>query len=352
MIHNSPFISDFQEELHVINDAATGVQGVIAIHSTVVGPAAGGCRFWHYNSQADLMDDAVRLARGMSYKNAMAGLPFGGGKAVLHRPTGNFDRRAVFSAFADAVAALDGQYITAEDVGTNVADMQTVRERTKYVAGLEAEPGKAGGDPSPWTSLGVFVSMRAAARVVFQSDLYGLTVAVQGTGNVGLGLCRLLKEAGAKLIVTDIDDSRLAAAAHELGATTVGVHEIVAADADIFAPCALGGTLNRETIPQMRAKLVCGGANNQLAAESDGELLVERGIVYAPDYVANAGGIINVSAEYLGETTDQVRERVLAIAPRLTAILQQSERDGTPANVVADVLARQIIAEGRSRAAA
>jgi leucine dehydrogenase len=220
------------------------------------------------------------------------------------------------------------------------------------VAGLEAEPGKAGGDPSPWTSLGVFVSMRAAARVVFQSDLYGLTVAVQGTGNVGLGLCRLLKEAGAKLIVTDIDDSRLAAAAHELGATTVGVHEIVAADADIFAPCALGGTLNRETIPQMRAKLVCGGANNQLAAESDGELLVERGIVYAPDYVANAGGIINVSAEYLGETTDQVRERVLAIAPRLTAILQQSERDGTPANVVADVLARQIIAEGRSRAAA
>lgn len=352
MVRRAPQTIDFQERLQVINDAETGVNGIIAIHSTVLGPAAGGCRFWHYDSQADLTADAVRLARGMSYKNAMAGLPFGGGKAVLQRPAGDFDRKAVFRVFADAIAALDGQYITAEDVGTNVADMKLVRERTRYVAGLDAEPGKAGGDPSPWTSLGVFESMKAAAQFCFRSDLTGLTVAVQGIGNVGLGLCRLLKEAGAKLIVADIDDARVAAVAHELGARVVGVHDILGVDADIFAPCALGGILDHRTIPQLKAKLVCGGANNQLATESDGQLLVERGVVYAPDYVVNAGGIINVSAEYLGETTEQVRARVLAIAPRLIGVLQQATHDGSPANVVADILARQIIVEGCLKAAA
>ncbi len=352
MVQDASFTTDFQERLHVVDDAETGVRGIIAIHSTALGPAAGGCRFWHYDSHAALTADAVRLARGMSYKNAMAGLPFGGGKAVLQKPIGDFDRRAVFQIFADAIAALDGEYITAEDVGTNVADMKTVRERTSYVAGLDAEPGKAGGDPSPWTSLGVFESMKAAAGITFRSDLAGSTVAVQGIGNVGLGLCRLLREAGAKLIVADIDDDRVAALAHELGAAVVGVHDIFKVGADIFAPCALGGILDHRTIPQLKAKLVCGGANNQLATEADGELLVDRGIVYAPDYVVNAGGIINVSAEYLGETTEQVRERVLAIAPRLATVLRQAERDGKPANVVADTLARQIITDGGMKAAA
>jgi leucine dehydrogenase len=194
--------------------------------------------------------------------------------------------------------------------------------------------------------------MKAAAHMCFQSDLAALTVAVQGIGNVGMGLCRLLKDAGAKLIVADIDTARAEKLASELGALQVGIHEIVGVHADIFAPCALGGILNQRTIPQLKTRLVCGGANNQLATESDGKLLVEHGIVYAPDYVVNAGGIINVSAEYLGETTEQVRERVLAIAPRLTRILQQAEREGAPANVVADTLARQLVAEGRVKAAA
>jgi leucine dehydrogenase len=352
MVHATPLATDFQERLHVINDAETGAYGIIAIHSTALGPAAGGCRFWHYASQADLTADAVRLARGMSYKNALAGLPFGGGKAVLQKPAGDFDRQALFRVFADAVEALGGQYITAEDVGTTVPDMKQIRERTLYVAGLDAEPGKAGGDPSPWTSLGVFESMKTAAEFYFHSGLAGLTVAVQGTGNVGMGLCRLLRDAGAKLVVADVDMARVARLADELGATVVDVHEIFAVDADVFAPCALGGVLNARTIPVLKAKLVCGGANNQLATERDGETLLERGIVYAPDYVVNAGGIINVSAEYLGETTEQVRERVLAIAPRLREVLQQAEREGKPSNVVADSLARQLIAEGRMKAAA
>lgn len=194
MVHQPPLATDFQERLQIIHDVETGVRGVIAIDSTALGPAAGGCRLWHYESHADLAADAIRLARGMSYKNAVAGLPFGGGKAVLQRPTGDFDRTAVFRVFAKAVAALDGQYVTAEDVGTTVADMQIVSERTKYVAGLKAKPGMAGGDPSPWTALGVFEAMKAAAAMRLQSELEGLTVAVQGVGSVGRGLCRLLRE--------------------------------------------------------------------------------------------------------------------------------------------------------------
>lgn len=352
MVRYAMQMADLQEELVLIDDAQTGARGVIAIHSTARGPSAGGCRLWHYDNQTDLIADAVRLARGMSYKNALAELPFGGGKAVLQRPPGAFDRRAVFRVFADAIAALDGRYIAAEDVGTTIEDMKTVRERTEYVAGLEADFGKAGGDPSPWTSLGVFESMKAAAQLKFGCDLADLRVAVQGVGNVGGGLCRLLKEAGARLIIADLDEVRTAALAHELDATAVSDRDIFAVQADIFAPCALGGILNHETIPQLKAELICGGANNQLATESDGALLRDRGIVYAPDYVVNAGGIINVSAEYLGETTEQVRERVLAIAPRLSRILQRAEREGSPPNVVADVMARQIIGEGPLKAAA
>ncbi len=352
MVHSAPLTNDFQERLHVINDAATGAQGIIAIHSTALGPAAGGCRFWDYASHADLTADAVRLARGMSYKNAMAGLPFGGGKAVLQMPRGEFDRAALFRSFADAVGTLEGQYITAEDVGTTVADMKQVSQRTRYVAGLDAQPGKAGGDPSPWTALGVFESMKVAAELKFHSDLSGLKVAVQGVGNVGRGLCQLLRDAGAKLVVADVDAVRAERLAEEVGATVVPVADILTVEAEVFAPCALGGVLNERTIPRLRAKLVCGGANNQLATEQDGFALAERGIAYAPDYVVNAGGIINVSAEYLGETTEQVRDRVLAIAPRLRLLLQQATREGTPSNVVADSIAQALITEGRLKAAA
>lgn len=343
---------DFQEHLHVINDVETGVTGIVAIHSTAIGPAAGGCRFWHYETEAELIGDAVRLARGMSYKNALAGLPFGGGKAVLQRPKGDFDRKAVFRLFGEAVAALQGSYITAEDVGTTIADMREVRKHSPYVAGLEVSEGMAGGDPSPWTALGVFESMRAAAREVLRFDLEGATVAVQGIGNVGSNLCRLLKREGANLIIADIDDARAAALADELGAKRVGIDEILSVEADILAPCALGGILNAKTIPSLRAKLICGGANNQLATEADGRALDLQGILYAPDYVVNAGGIINVSAEYLGETTQQVRERVGQIADRLLTIFKRADEEHLPPGRMADRLAQQMIANAGRREAA
>ena len=344
--------TDFQERLQVIHDPVTGVIGIIAIHSTALGPAVGGCRLWHYGTPSDLTADAVRLARGMSYKNAMAGLPFGGGKAVLQLPARDYDRTALLRAFAESVAALDGQYVTAEDVGTTVTDMKIVRQHTRYVAGLDAELGKAGGDPSPWTALGVFEAMKSAAEFCFQADLKGMRVAVQGVGNVGLGLCRLLKGAGASLVIADVDDRRAASAAHDLGATVVDPREIAGVDADIFAPCALGGALSHETIPRLRARLVCGGANNQLATPADGHGLADRGIAYAPDYVVNAGGIINVAAEYLGETSELVSDRVSAIAPRLIRLMEESRLDGLSTHVVADRLARRIIAERPLKAAA
>lgn len=343
---------DFEESLHVINDVETGVTGVIAVHSTALGPAAGGCRLWDYDSHADMVTDAIRLARGMSYKNALAGLPFGGGKAVLQRPEGDFDRKALFRVFGRAVAALDGRYITAEDVGTTVTDMRNVRDHTRYVAGLEVSAAMAGGDPSPWTAQGVFECMKALARDALQFDLRGATVAVQGVGNVGGNLCRLLKQAGATLIIADIDESRAAAFAEELGARHVGIDEILAIDADILAPCALGGALNANTIPSLRVRLVCGAANNQLATDGDGQALVDRGILYAPDYVVNAGGIINVAAEYLGETRQQVGDRIAEIADRLLNIIKRADEEQLPPGMMADRIAQEMIANARRREAA
>jgi leucine dehydrogenase len=300
MVHRPHEVSDFQEDIHVVSDADGEAIGVIAIHSTALGPAAGGCRFWHYDSHADLTADAIRLARGMSYKNAVAGLPLGGGKAVLQRPAGSFNRAALFHAFGDAVESLGGAYVTAEDVGTAVSDMERVRERT---------------------------------------------------GNVGAALCRMLRAAGARLVIADVDRRRVDALVAELGARAVGVDEILAADADILAPCALGGVLTSRTIPSLKARLICGAANNQLETEADGKALAARGIVYAPDYVVNAGGIINVSAEYLGEAPEAVERRIAEIAPRLTAILESAAREHIPANTVADTLARRLIARGQRAAA-
>lgn len=335
---------NFEGALHYIDDEDTGVRGVVAIHSTALGPAAGGCRFWRYDSDDEMIADAIRLARGMSYKNALAGLPFGGGKSVLQRAEGNIDRETLFRVFGQAIEALGGQYITAEDVGTTVEDMQVVRRNTSYVAGLETAPGMAGGDPSPWTALGVFLSMREAARMSLGSDVEGLTVAVQGVGNVGAGLCHLLSEAGAKLIIADVNRERVDALSKKLGATVMGADEIVGAQADIFAPCALGGVINSRSVPQLKARLVCGGANNQLETDEDGFALQSRGIVYAPDYLVNAGGIINVAAEYLHETTDEVRERVARIPERVREVLLLASQNGQPTHRVADAMAEQMIA--------
>lgn len=342
--------TDDFERLQLVDDPQTGLVAVIAVHSTALGPAAGGCRFWHYPDEDRMITDAARLAQGMSYKNALAGLPFGGGKAVIQRPEGEVDRTALFAAFGDAVAALDGAYITAEDVGTSVADMRAVRSRTRFVAGLDSADGMAGGDPSPWTALGIFEGMKAAAGIRGIA-LRGATVAVQGVGNVGGRLCQLLAREGAALIVADIDEARAAKLARALGGRQVGIDEILEAEAEILAPCALGSVLNDRTIRRLRAEVICGGANNQLEHERHGELLRDRGCLYAPDYVVNAGGIINVSAEYLGESACQVEGRVKQIAPRLLEILHRAEESGLPSNRVADDLARETIA-GRGKQAA
>lgn len=331
------------EDLRMIEDPVRGAVGIIAIHSTALGPAAGGCRLWRYETRAAMTTDAIRLARGMSYKNALAGLPFGGGKAVLQCPAGDFDRTALFEAFADAVAELGGRYVTAEDVGTHVADMRVVASRTRYVAGIDPRPGQAGGDPSPWTSLGIFEAMQAASRLVFGGDLRGLTVAVQGVGNVGERLCELLSQAGARLLVADVNGERAARVARSYGARLCRVDEILSADADVLAPCALGAVLNKQTIPALKVGLVCGGANNQLETDADGVALVERGIAYAPDYVVNAGGIINVAAEYLGESVSAVQARIDMIAGRVARIMERARAECRPANVVADEMAQALI---------
>ncbi|UKK83404.1 amino acid dehydrogenase [Sphingopyxis sp. BSN-002] len=332
-------------------DADSGLDGVIAIHSTTLGPGAGGCRFWSYPGMDEALADALRLAEGMSYKNALAGLPLGGAKAVLRRPEGDFDRARLFHAFGRAVEQLGGLYVTAEDVGTSVEDMQEVAGATRHVAGLPAAEGRAGGDPSPWTARGVFESMRAAARFVLDSDLAGLTVAVQGTGNVGADLCRRLADAGARLVIADPSAARRDRLAAILGAEVVGVDEIASVQAEIFAPCALGGALTAEAVRGLKAKLVCGAANNQLASPEVADLLMNRGIAYAPDYVVNAGGIISVSAEYLGEDASDVDYRVSQIAPRVAALLDGAARERRSPAVVADEMAEEVIA-GAERVAA
>lgn len=334
-----------------LHDADAGLDGVIAIHSTALGPGAGGCRFWRYPGMDHALADALRLAEGMSYKNALAGLPFGGAKAVLRKPEGEFDRAKIFRAFGRAVESLGGLYVTAEDVGTSVEDMQEVAGATRHVAGLPSAEGRAGGDPSPWTAKGVFVSMRAAARFVFDSDLAGLTVAVQGTGNVGADLCRRLADAGARLVIADPNPARRDRLAAVLGARVVAVDEIASVQAEIFAPCALGGALTPEVVRGLKAKLVCGAANNQLASAIVADLLMNRGIAYAPDYVVNAGGIISVSAEYLGEDESDVAYRVTEIAPRVTALLDRAVREGRSPAFIADEMAEEVIA-GAQRIAA
>lgn len=334
-----------------LHDADSGLDGVITIHSTTLGPGAGGCRFWSYASMDEALADALRLAEGMSYKNALAGLPLGGAKAVLRRPEGDFDRARLFHAFGRAVEQLGGLYVTAEDVGTSVEDMQEVAGATRHVAGLPAAEGRAGGDPSPWTARGVFESMRAAARFVLDSDLAGLTVAVQGTGNVGADLCRRLADADARLVIADPSAARRDRLAAILGAEVVGVDEIASVQAEIFAPCALGGALTAEAVRGLKAKLVCGAANNQLASPEVADLLMNRGIAYAPDYVVNAGGIISVSAEYLGEDASDVEYRVSEIAPRVAALLDRAARERRSPAVVADEMAEEVIA-GAERVAA
>ena len=306
-----------------------GVVGFIAIHSTVLGPAFGGARLFPYVREADALADVLRLSEGMTYKNALAELGAGGGKTTLFLTRPDVDRRKVFAALGRAVDLLQGQYVTAEDLGTSVNDMQTVREHTRSVAGLPSRPGTAGGDPSPWTALGVFEAMKAAARFRFGVELGGLTVALQGLGAVGMALCELLHAEGARVIATDADASRIEIAFERFGVKAEGPASIHLTAADVFAPCALGGVLSAETIPELKAKIVVGAANNQLLQpEQDAARLDARGILYTPDYVVNAGGVINVLGEYRNRSVDEVTLDVRRIGARTAALLESAKCGG------------------------
>ncbi len=333
------------------HDEASGLKAVIAVHSTVLGPAAGGCRMWAYESSDAAVTDALRLSRGMSFKNAMAGLPFGGGKAVIIGDARTRKSPEMFEAFGRMIDSLGGRYITAEDVGTTTADMEVVARHTRHVSGLHRRPGEFGGDPSPKTALGVYLGIKAAAKFrLGRGDLEGLTVAVQGVGGVGYHLCRLLSADGVKLRVADVLPSAVNRVRDELGAAAVSTESVLFEDVDVVAPCALGAVLNAQTITKLRAKVVAGAANNQLAQDRDGLMVHLAGVLYAPDYVINAGGIISVAREHLGGASDaQVTAEIGGIPVRLIEIFERARRENRPTNAVADQLARERIHAAQRR---
>jgi len=326
-------------------DEAPGYRGIIVIHSTALGPAVGGTRYWSYKTEDDAVTDALRLARGMTYKNALAGLPFGGGKSIIMRGGNAVDREQLFCAHGRMVNSLAGKYITAEDVGTSPADMEYILKETTYVGGLQGRSG----DPSPHTARGVFRAMQAAAKYKWGSDdLAGKTIAIQGCGHVGYFLAGELARVEAKLIVTDVDAAKVTRVVDEHRATAVEPEEIYSAAADVFAPCALGGVLNDQTIPQLKAALVVGGANNQLLEPRHGDLLERRGIVYAPDYAANAGGVINGACrELLGWGTPETLAKTDAIYDTLLRIFAMAEREKIPSYQAADKLAEERLQAAR-----
>lgn len=322
------------------SDEVAGYQGIIAVHSTALGPAVGGTRYWTYNTEDEAMTDVLRLARGMTYKNALAGLPFGGGKSIILRDGKAADREQLFRAHGRMVNSLAGKYFTAEDVGTSPSDMEFILKETEYVGGLQGRSG----DPSPHTARGVFRAMQAAAKYKWGSDdLSGKTVAIQGCGHVGHFLAGELARVGANLIVTDVDAAKVKRAVDDHRATAVEPEEIYSAVADIFAPCALGGVLNDETIPKLKASLVAGAANNQLLELRHGDLLEQRGIVYAPDYAANAGGVINgCCREMLGWNLENTLAKTDAIYDTLLTIFAMSKREKIPTYQAADRLAERL----------
>ncbi len=332
------------ESVHHFFDRKTGLRAIIAIHSTALGPAAGGCRMWNYATSDDALVDALRLSEGMSYKNAMADLPLGGGKAVIWGNSRTDKTPDLFRALGRAIATLDGRYWSAEDVGVSVHDMAYAAEETRYVAGLPA--GKAAsGDPSPVTAKGVFLGIKATAHRAFGTDdLSGRHVAVQGVGHVGGYVCGHLAKAGAKLTITDVNAEALAQVAKATGASVVAPADIYDVDADIFSPNALGAIINPETLPRLKAKVIAGGANNQLSTPDMGDKVMERGILYAPDYVINGGGIINVAAEISGAYDPAwVEGKVQRLVATLGEVLDQARREGRATNRVADEIARQRI---------
>ena len=345
---------DGHEKVTMVEDAATGLKAIIAVHSTAMGPAAGGCRLWTYGSDTAALTDALRLSKGMSYKNAMADLPMGGGKAVICGPVAPEHRVEVFKAFGRAVDSLGGQYITAEDVGVSVADMEIIATQTKYVSGISGGAGKSGGDPSPYTARGVRVGIESAVRAAMgRRDLDGIKVAVQGLGHVGMYLCQELAARGAHLVVADIHADRVVEAQVRFGATAVHVDDILMQAADVVAPCALGGAITEDVATHLGAKIVAGAANNQLLTPEAGRILARRGVLYAPDYVINAGGIIMVSGEISGNNEESV---VLAavdrIGGRLDDIFARAQSGEAMTFEIADQMAQAKIHAARKSKAA
>lgn len=336
---------DDHEIVHFVTDRASGLCAVIAVHSTHLGPAGGGARFWHYAEPGEAVRDALRLSRGMSFKNAMAGLPLGGGKAVILADENRTKTPEMLAAYGRAVEALGGRYVTAEDVGMSVADMVALSEHTSHVAGLPVAEGSVGGDPGPHTSYGVFLGVKAAVkRALGKDSLEGVHLAIQGAGSVASGLARRAAEEGARITLTDIDRGRAEALAVEVGGEAVEPDSIMTIEADVLSPNALGAILTAESIAALKVPVVAGGANNQLATPADGQLIHQRGILYAPDYVINAGGIINVSTEYLKDGDQQtVRGRIEQIPVRLEQIWTESAATGRNPAEVADSMAMRLI---------
>ncbi len=341
------------ESVNAFYDEATGLKTIIAVHSTARGPAAGGCRMWPYASAELAMEDALNLSRAMSYKNAVAGIDHGGGKAVIIGDSRTMKSPALFEAFGRAVDAVGGRYWTAEDVGVSPADLQAARRTTRYVAGLDGHPA-ASGDPSPVTAEGVFRGLNLAVKRRFGGDVSGMTVAIQGVGHVGAFLAEKLHAAGAKLVITDVNQEALNAVAAQTGARIVGPDAIFDEQADVFAPCALGGAVTLHTLERIKAQVVAGGANNQLATAETGRALFERGLIYAPDYVINGGGIINVAGEIRALDANAafdpawVEGKLVRLMLTLDEIFQRSIDEKRPTHEIAGEIARARIADAKA----
>ncbi len=340
---STPELFDLLEEMGheqvVINyDPSCGYRSIIAVHDTTLGPALGGTRFWQYATDMDALIDALRLSRGMTYKASVAGLNLGGGKAVIIGDNKVRDRELLMRAHGRAIDSLGGRYITAEDVGVSVEDMDFVHMETEFVVGIQGRSG----DPSPVTAYGVYRGMKACAHKKYGDDsLATRSVAVQGAGHVGYNLCRYLAEEGAKLFVADIDETKTARVAEDIGAEVVGAEEIYGVDADIFAPCAMGAIINDQTLPQLKVDIVAGAANNQLATSDQDNELEERGILYAPDYVINAGGLINVYSELAGWSLERSKRKAGEIYNVLLDIFDVAAAEGITSGEAADRVAEQ-----------
>ncbi|MCH8928032.1 MAG: Glu/Leu/Phe/Val dehydrogenase [Candidatus Marinimicrobia bacterium] len=332
------------EQVVFSNDPTTGLKAIIAIHDTTLGPALGGCRMWNYKEEKDALTDVLRLSQGMTYKAAVAGLDLGGGKAVIIGNSKTMKNEFIFRSFGRFVDGLAGRYITAEDVGTSVSDMEWVRRETKYVTGISRALGGSG-DPSPVTALGTYVGIKACLKRVYGSDsVEGIKIAVQGMGHVGQYLIKLLSDEGAKLYISDIDKNKLQKATKEIKAKVVYNNEIYKLAVDIFAPCAMGGIINDETIPMLKCKIIAGAANNQLEKErKHGKALLEKGILYAPDYVINAGGLINVYNELQGYNRERALSQAEGIYNILTEVLDVAEKEGVPTPVASNRYAEERI---------